>query len=117
MRNSATVAIPAAVRLSLLAASLTAVLTACVGAPNDLGADRRPLPNPPLPGLDPGITREGRVGDQPAAPHPQTGTEAAIPATTSPGPGSFPRSFLIPGSNTSISISGSVDTTIGSSVR
>jgi hypothetical protein len=48
---------------------------------------------------------------QPAAP--KTGEQPGNPPATAPSPGSFPRSFLIPGTDTSISISGSVGGTMG----
>lgn len=48
--------------------------------------------------------------DQLARPQPQAGQQPGEPATP-PTPGSFPRSFLIPGTDTSIRIGGSVDGT------
>jgi hypothetical protein len=49
--------------------------------------------------------------DQLAQPQPQPGGQPGEPAATAPVPGSFPRSFLIPGTDTSIRIGGSVDGT------
>ena len=51
--------------------------------------------------------------DELARPAPQTGAQPGISAATAPDPGSFPRSFLIPGTDTSIRIGGSVDGTMG----
>ena len=48
---------------------------------------------------------------QPAAP--KTGEQPSNPPATAPSPGSFPRSFLIPGTDTSIRIGGSVGGTMG----
>ncbi len=49
--------------------------------------------------------------DELARPQPQAGNQPAEPAPTAATPGSFPRSFLIPGTDTSIRIGGSVDGT------
>jgi hypothetical protein len=49
--------------------------------------------------------------DQLAQPRPQPSGQPGEPAATAPVPGSFPRSFLIPGTDTSVRIGGSVDGT------
>jgi hypothetical protein len=49
--------------------------------------------------------------DELAQPQPQSGQQPSSPPPTAAAPGSFPRSFLIPGTDTSIRIGGSVDGT------
>jgi hypothetical protein len=89
--------------IALIVAGLSAAtmmpsnsLAAGAGSPNDTSAAQSSI--------------QSRI-DQLARPQPQPGEQPANPAATAPAPGGFPRSFLIPGTDTSIRIGGSIDGT------